>query len=325
MERVAHFRIREVIGRGGMGVVYRATDEQQQRDVALKVLPLDGDEERRKRFLREGRLATSLHHPNIAACYEVGEVDGAVFLALELVQGESLSARLRRGRPSLAETLSIARGIARGLAHAHALGIIHRDIKPDNIVITPEGEARVLDFGLARREQVTVLSPSSLESRDTTIETEAGRAIGTPGYMAPEQVRGERADPRADLFALGAVLYEMATGVAAFPGDKVTRVLATVRDQPRPPRERAASLPARAERIILRCLAKVPADRPASAAAVLRELDAVATGARQGRRVLVAGVVLTSVMGIAGWVALHTAAVPHPPTVLAASASDTAA
>jgi serine/threonine-protein kinase len=263
---LSHFRILAKVGEGGMGVVYRAEDEKLRRQVALKVLPPDlvGNEERRLRFLREARAAAAVAHPNIATIYEVGEADGVVFIAMELVEGKSLRA-LIAGRPlPVKEAVRIAVGIAEGLARAHQSHVIHRDLKPENIVLGADGLVKILDFGLAKLLE----EPDPLEkdrSRLQTISgemTRQGKIMGTAAYMSPEQARGDVVDARSDLFSFGVVLYEMVTGRAPFQGRTGTDVLSAVlRDQPVPAAKLNPEAPPELDRIIGECLEKDPQDR----------------------------------------------------------------
>jgi eukaryotic-like serine/threonine-protein kinase len=220
---LAHFRILAKIGEGGMGVVYRAEDENLRRPVALKVLPPDviANEERRMRFLREARAAAAIPHPNIATIYEIGEADGVVFIAMELVEGATLRGRLGKGPLTIKDSLDIVLQIAEGLARAHRSHIVHRDLKPENVAITPASHVKILDFGLAKLLLENDGADGHHLTRVQTIsgeKTEPGRILGTTSYMSPEQARGEVVDARSDIFSLGSVLYEMVTGRAAFRG-----------------------------------------------------------------------------------------------------------
>ena len=263
---LSHFRIVAKIGEGGMGVVYRAEDEKLRRPVALKVLPPDrvGNEERRLRFLREARAAAAVTHPNIATIYEVGEAEGVVFIAMELVEGKSLRA-LIAGRPlPLKEAVRIAVEIAEGLARAHQSHVIHRDLKPENIVVGTDGRVKILDFGLAKLLEEP--APHDMDrSRLPTISVELtreGKILGTAAYMSPEQARGEAVDARSDLFSFGIVLYEMVTGRAPFQGRTSTDVLSAIlRDQPVPAAQLNPEAPVELVRIIGECLEKDPQDR----------------------------------------------------------------
>jgi serine/threonine protein kinase len=230
-KQMSHYRIIEKIGEGGMGEVYQAKDQKLGRDVAIKVLPEEfaKDADRVARFQREAKLLASLNHPNIAAIYGLEESDGTHFLVLELIEGDTLADRLKRGAIPVAESLKLALQIAEALEAAHEKGVIHRDLKPANIKVTPDGKAKVLDFGLAkafageRGEMILSDSPTL-----SITATEKGVILGTAAYMSPEQARGEAADKRADLWAFGVVLFEMLTGHATFEGRSVSDVLASV-------------------------------------------------------------------------------------------------
>jgi serine/threonine-protein kinase len=280
-ERIAHFRVLGRLGHGGMGIVYRAEDEKLRRTVALKVLPraFAKDEERRRRFLREARSGAAIAHANIATVYEVDEADGRIFLAMELVEGETLRARIARGALPVAEAVRIARGIARGLARAHAKGVVHRDLKPDNVMIDGDGEPKILDFGLAKLREAAAPAggPSALEHAETAgPATEEGRLLGTPQYMAPEQGKGAPTDARSDVFSFGLVLYEMCAGRRAFQGATSLDVLmAIARDPHEPLRRRVPEATPGLEAVVDRCLAKAPADRYADAGEVAAALDAL--------------------------------------------------
>lgn len=277
-ERIAHFRIVGRLGQGGMGIVYRAEDERLRRTVALKVLPdaFAGDEDRRRRLLREARSAAALTHANIATVYEVDEDGGRVFIAMELVEGETLRDRIARGRIPVGEVVRIARGIARGLARAHAKGIVHRDLKPDNVVIDLDGEPKILDFGLAKlREDEQALGKSAIESGETASQiTREGHLLGTPQYMSPEQAGGGPADARSDVFALGILMYEMLTARRPFEAERLGELLAQIqRDPPTPLRKAASDVPADLAAIVERCMAKRPGERFATAGEVSTALD----------------------------------------------------
>lgn len=300
------------LGAGGMGVVYRATDEKLQRSVALKVLPsaFESDPGRRRRFLREARSAAAITHPNIAAVYEIGEAEGRVFIAMELVEGETLRRRIARGRLPLIETMGVARLLLDALACAHDKGVVHCDLKPDNVMIDARGQVKVLDFGLATlrdgdRDPVT---PSELALAETALSpTEEGHVIGTPGYMAPEQANGSAVDARADIFAFGVVLYELLAGVRPFRGKTAFAVLVAVeRDPLTPLREHNTAVPEALETLVERCLAKSRDDRYASANEVhdaLARIDPDAPPAprmgRRWRRVLATGALLVAVLLLA--------------------------
>ena len=232
---IGHYRVLSKLGAGGMGEVYRATDTTLGRDVAIKVLPtaVAQDPERLGRFRREAQVLASLNHPSIAAIYGLEESAGVPFLALELVEGEDLAERLKRGPVPSDEAIGIARQIAEALEAAHAKGIVHRDLKPANVKITPDGKVKVLDFGLARAYSGDAAGPGSSGevSQSPTFahtETAAGMILGTAAYMSPEQARGRPVDKRTDIWAFGVVLWEMLTGRRLFDGETVSDVLASV-------------------------------------------------------------------------------------------------
>ena len=262
---LGHYRITSAIGAGGMGEVYRATDTTLERDVAIKVLPADvaRNPDRIARFRREARLLAALNHPNIAAIYGFEELDGLGFLTLELVEGEDLAERLRRGPLPMREALDVARQIAEALEAAHDRGIVHRDLKPANVKVTAGGTVKVLDFGLAKAwagDDTSGITTPALSISPTVApgDTAAGVLIGTAAYMPPEQARGRTVDRRADIWAFGVVLYEMLTGQRLFAGETVTDVIAAVvmvdPDVSRLP----ANTPPAVRRLLRRCLQKDP-------------------------------------------------------------------
>ena len=229
--KLAHYEILEPIGKGGMGEVFRAKDGKLGRDVAIKVLPdeLAGDEERVRRFRREANVLASLNHPGIAAIHGFEESEGAHFLVLELVPGETLAERIARGPMPVEEVLEMGIQIAEALENAHEHGIVHRDLKPANIKLTPDDKVKVLDFGLAKAfVEESADTDTSMSPTITRDATRAGVILGTASYMSPEQAKGKRVDARTDLFALGSVLFEMLAGARAFPGADVSEVLAAV-------------------------------------------------------------------------------------------------
>jgi serine/threonine protein kinase/tetratricopeptide (TPR) repeat protein len=265
--RIGHYAIAHKLGEGGMGVVYAARDDRLGRTVALKMVSaLVKDDTARQRLWREARAAASVNHPNVCQIYEINEDGGELFIAMELLEGESLGERLRRGALSASDAMPIGLGILSALAALHARGIVHRDLKPSNVFLTKHG-VKLLDFGLARPELEGALDP------DTGL-TRTGIVMGTPRYMAPEQVAGEVVDARSDIFAAGALLFEMLAGRPAFGGRTVAEVLhATQYEQP--PALTGSPTVAAIDRVIRRALAKRPSDRPASAAAMAEELRAV--------------------------------------------------
>ena len=224
--RLGHYLVREELGRGGMGVVYIAEDTRLDRRVALKVLRPEVAEspDRRARFQLEARAAAALNHPNVVHLYSVEQSADLLFMTMELVQGRSLREILSAGAPlPVPRTLAVATQMTEGLACAHAAGILHRDLKPGNIMITDDDRVKILDFGLAK-----LLSPASEAGPEAEtmpgVESGSGMTLGTARYMAPEQALGKTLDPRTDLFALGVVLFEMATGRAPFDGDTLAAV-----------------------------------------------------------------------------------------------------
>ncbi|OYT70026.1 MAG: hypothetical protein CFK52_12305 [Chloracidobacterium sp. CP2_5A] len=256
--RFAHYEICEKLGAGGMGEVYRARDFKLNRDVAIKVLPphLAGDPEVRLRFEREARAIAQLTHPNVRAIYDFDVEGDDAFAVMEYLEGESLRERLLRGPIPLAEGLTIAVAVAEGLASIHQKGIIHRDLKPENIFLTTEGQIKILDFGVASVPKSPPVSDND-ETKVTpdTLATSPGMVVGTIGYMSPEQVCGAALDGRSDVFALGAVLFEVFTGRRAFPGTAPAEVAASIlRDDPLARLAGASPLPSELQQVLARCL-----------------------------------------------------------------------
>ena len=275
-QALLHYRLVEKIGAGGMGEVWRAVDSRLGREVAVKVLPdtLASDPDAIARFEREARAVAALSHPNILALYDVGREDGTPFVVTELLHGGTLRERLASGPMSRSETLELAIQIAQGLAAAHTRGLVHRDLKPDNVFVAEGGAAKILDFGLARFDDTH--SWIGEESGATTMAAAAtlpGMVIGSPGYMSPEQVRGHVADARSDLFAFGAVLYEMASGRRAFSGPTPADTLSAVLHD-EPPAVRDAAL----DVVIRKCLMKSLEQRYASAREVIQALESARSG-----------------------------------------------
>ena len=293
--RLAQYLIAEEISRGGMGVVYRATDTRLNRDVALKVLPeeLVDDPERRHRFVQEAQAASAIEHPHIAVIYDVNEADGHTFIAMELIRGEKMSEWLARGRPTAARTLELAAEIASGLAKAHDKQIVHRDLKPANVMLTEEGHAKVIDFGIAK-----LIEGAGDAGGETRISdgTGVGVVLGTTTYMSPEQARGNRVDYRSDIFSFGIVLHEMLAGRLPFQGRSSIETASAILHEPAP---RLPSLgpgivsdvSADIQRVVDKCLEKDPRER-------YQSMKDVAVDLRAARRRLETGT--------------------HPPTVAAA-------
>ncbi len=257
---LGRYRILSKIGEGGMGTVYRAHDLTLDRPVALKTLKRFAfvEPDRAKRFLQEARAASALNHPNIVTVHEAGEASGVSFIAMEYVKGDTLDRRIAAGPLSLVESLGVAVQIADALAAAHAGGIVHRDLKPGNIMITPEGRVKLLDFGLAKLTE-DVLTSSAVAAQPLT---EEGAILGTAAYMSPEQAEGRPVDSRSDAFSFGSVLYEMESGKRAFEGEsKISVLAAIVQKQPRPLRSMAPEAPVELELIVSRCLRKSPERR----------------------------------------------------------------
>jgi serine/threonine protein kinase/HEAT repeat protein len=275
---IAHFKILEALASGGMANVYKAVDVQLDRIVVLKILDADllGDDSARRRFMREARLASSLDHPNICTIYEIHEVDGLYYIAMQYVEGQTLK-RTINGRPLVAPALlSIALQVADAVSRAHDRGIIHRDIKPQNIMITPRGQAKVLDFGLGKNLEETTSHASS----ELTV---LGSPFGTPAYMSPEQARGERTDRRGDVFSFGIVLYEMAAGRTPFLGKNHVEIYyAICNKRPAPIADFNASAPLGLQEVIDKAMAKEPADRYQSMHEVLADLKRVAAAFQVG-------------------------------------------
>jgi serine/threonine protein kinase len=270
---ISHYRVVGKLGVGGMGVVYDAEDERLSRRVALKFLPdeLTGDADATRRFRREAQTIALLNHPQICTVYEVDEHDGHTFIAMERLEGSNLKAHMARKTLETPEIIDIALQIARALEAAHAKGVIHRDIKPGNIVVSEAGHVKVLDFGLARRLPTEDTGTLGLDG-----STMPGRPVGTASYMAPERILQMPLDPRCDLFSLGVVMYEMATGrlpfAAASPAETVTNIL---EKEPAPVTSLSPNRSGQLGRIINKLLAKSAEDRYPSAAALCVDLEAL--------------------------------------------------
>jgi serine/threonine protein kinase len=283
--RIGPYEVTSAIGAGGMGEVYRARDTRLNRDVAIKVLPpaFVSDPDRLHRFEQEARAAAALTHPNILAVHDVGTVTSsdsgqpAPYIVSELLEGETLRERLDSGRIPAPRVLDYAAQLAQGLAAAHDRGIIHRDLKPENLFVTRDGVVKILDFGLAKLAQPDA-ARAATEPPTVTGLTAPGVVMGTVGYMSPEQVRGEAADHRSDIFSFGAILYEMMTGRRAFARPSTAETLSAIlRDEPPlPPPSDAAVAPA-FTRTVAHCLEKRPADRFQSARDLAFALQSLST------------------------------------------------
>ena len=276
-KQFGRYEILEKLGAGGMGDVYRAFDPTLRRPLAIKVLrgSASADPERLRRFEKEARSASALNHANILTIYEVGSVDGLPYIAMELVDGLTLRQTLRSGPLLTRRALQLAAQAAGGLAEAHAAGIIHRDLKPENIMMTRDGRVKIVDFGLAKLIPPEAIDEMTTRS-DESWSTEAGKILGTVGYMSPEQAKGQPLDFRSDQFACGAILYEVATGRAPFRRSSRSQTLAAViEDDPEPIASLNPNVPPPLRWIIERCLAKEPGDRYESTRDLARDLDDV--------------------------------------------------
>jgi len=344
---LSHYKVLEKIGQGGMGEVYRAEDTNLSREVAIKVLPeqFTKDPQRLARFEREAKLLASLNHPNIAAIYGFEEADGVRFLAMELVDGETLAEIVAKGPVPVEEALEICRQIAEGMEAAHEKGVIHRDLKPANVKVTPEGKVKILDFGLAKAFEDEVPVTDISQSPTLTEEmTRAGVILGTAAYMSPEQAKGKPVDKRADIFAFGAVLYELLTGKRAFEGETVTDTLASI--LARDPEWEALPdrTPLRIKELLQDCLQKEAHDRLHDIANVRIQIkkalkepasptDVVsAVQPRQQRWGMTVGLVVGAVVaGLAVWLLVQPSSPeqplnrfvirPSPPVVLESTVS----
>ncbi|MFN2445538.1 MAG: protein kinase [Vicinamibacterales bacterium] len=265
-DTIAHYRVVSKLGEGGMGVVYAAADERLHRQVAIKMVRGTGrDPQSRERLWREARAAASVSHPNVCQLYEVGEANGELFIAMELLEGEALSARLARGPIPLAESVDITIAMLSALGAIHARGLVHRDLKPSNIFLTAHG-VKLLDFGLARAVQ------EAGDQTHTNI-TMAGTVMGTPHYMSPEQITGDPLDARSDLFAVGAILFELLVGKAAFPGKTAPQVFHSIVYEPLPSLGGSPALAA-IDRIVHRATVKRPSERYPDAAIMAQDIRA---------------------------------------------------
>jgi predicted Ser/Thr protein kinase len=284
-KRLKHYEVEGLLGKGGMGTVYRARDTRLQRPVALKVLSSDftSDIDRRSRFFREARSAAAINHPAVAQVYDVDETDGITFIAMELVEGETVRQLITQRDLDLMSALEIAIQVGEGLTRAHELGIVHRDIKSENIMITRDGNTKILDFGLAKldplRNQESDPGRSAEEHMSqlaTAAATQAGMVVGTVAYMSPEQARGRQVDHRSDVFSLGVTLYEMATGQLPFKGESPLDTMHAIAfEETRPLTVLRQNMPADLQRIVSRCLRKRPEDRYQDVRTLVADLKAL--------------------------------------------------
>jgi DNA helicase-2/ATP-dependent DNA helicase PcrA len=296
---IAHYRILETLGAGGMGAVYKAYDEKLHRVVALKVLTPEAisQEDRRRRFLQEARAASALNHPHILTVYEVGEDDGKPYMVMEYIEGETLRQKISARALPVNETLEIAIQVADGLAKAHEHGIIHRDLKPENLIISSDGYAKILDFGLAKlleRRERTLAADSATKTRllvnDSTkktltrVVTKSGTIMGTVNYMSPEQLLGQRVDPRCDIFSFGVVIYEMLAGACPFVYEnQIDTMHAILHEEPSLPDAIKSKLPLDLQRILTKALAKAPKERYQKVKELSAELKALKRELELGR------------------------------------------
>jgi Tol biopolymer transport system component len=326
-EKLGPYEILSPLGAGGMGEVYRAKDTRLGREVALKILPesFTRDPDRLRRFEQEARAVAALNHPNILAIHDIGEQNGSPFLVSELLDGESLRVALDRGVLPQRKTIEYGVQIAHGLAAAHEKGIVHRDLKPENIFVTKDGRIKILDFGLAKLAQTAGATPEELTL--TGLQTAAGVIMGTASYMAPEQVRGENADARTDIFAFGTVLFEMLFGVRAFHRDTAAETMtAVLKDDPPEISDAGHPVSSALERIVRRCLEKNPEQRFQSArdlsfalgalsgteTSAIARAAAAATGSRRQPLLLW----LSLVLALAAVAAVTWFAARRPPTTI---------
>jgi len=332
--KLGPYEIQALIGAGGMGEVYRAKDARLDRIVAIKVLPasFSADHDRMQRFAQEARAAAALNHPNILSIFDIGDEKGSPYVVSELLEGVTLRERLRSGALSSRKAIDYGVQVARGLAAAHEKGIVHRDLKPENLFITSDGRVKILDFGLAKLTRPEAAS----EADAPTVHgvTEPGLIMGTAGYMSPEQVRGQTADQRSDIFAFGAILYEMISGKRAFHGETSADSMSAILKEEVPElSETARNVPAGLERIVRHCLEKNPSQRFHSAGDLAFDLESLteisATSSKSGaqaavaqvdgaesrRKLLsVAGVVTlaAAMVGLGWWLGRGSGALPPP-------------
>jgi eukaryotic-like serine/threonine-protein kinase len=283
--KLGPYEIVSPLGAGGMGEVYRARDARLERDVAVKVLPanLSSDPSLRQRLEREAKAVSKLSHPHICTLHDIGHQDGVDFLVMEYLEGETLEQRLTKGALSAEQALRYAGQMADALAKAHKLGITHRDLKPSNIMLTKSG-AKLMDFGLAKQSGAVPWAASSTElTMEQSKLTREGMLVGTFQYMAPEQLEGKEADARTDIFALGEVMYEMATGKPAFSGKSRASLIAAILTTEPPPITQLQPLaPPALERIVKKCLSKDPDERWQSASDLAAELNWIAAAPQSG-------------------------------------------
>ena len=318
--KLGPYDIQGLAGSGGMGEVYRARDSRLDRTVAIKILPeaVAGDQDRLRRFEQEARAIAALNHPNILSIHDTGAYDGARYIVTELLEGDTLRERLAGGPLPVRKAVDYALQICRGLAAAHDKGITHRDLKPENIYITRDGRVKILDFGLAKQE-TTAAASAATATHNAPVDTSPGTVVGTAGYMSPEQVRGRPVDPRTDIFAFGAVMYEMVSGKRAFRGDTPADTMSAIlKEEPPELTETNRNLPPGLERIVRLCLEKNPEERFQSSHDIAFALDAltgvssssataakVDFGPRIRARTVLAGIAAAAALALAAFIALR--------------------
>ena len=286
LNRLGRYTIESELGKGGMGTVYRARDERLGKTVALKVLSETraGGSDSRQRLRREARAAAILNHPGIVAVYDYDEEDGVPFIAYEYVEGRTLDQVIADEKLSAERMADIGAQLADGLAYAHERGILHRDVKPQNIMVMEDGRVKILDFGLAKKTGIALQKADGQHLDTTTVETAVGTIVGTVQYMSPEQIAGEELDGRSDVFSLGITLYEMATGKNPFHGQSFASTVGKIMSPEPPPLSgERRRVPAELQDIILRCLRKKREERYPSARILQENLEQVSAGASSGR------------------------------------------
>ena len=315
------YEVLSVLGRGGMGEVYRARDTKLGREVAIKVLPPEfiNDPERLVRFRREAKLLASLNHPNIATIFGLEDSGGIHFLVMELVEGETLAARVAAGPFPIAEALKIGQQIAEALEHAHDRKVIHRDLKPANVIRTKTGRVKMLDFGLAKAMTDETLGPSAGPTV-SALPTEVGRVMGTPAYMSPEQAEGKEVDRRTDIWAFGCVLYELLTGQRAFPGESVSQIIAAVLRSEPEWKALPSSTPVPVRELLRRCLTKDVSLRPSRCRDILDQMGeslAVSVRPRRSKWIGLAAVGVLVAIVVAGRSLVPHGSLPAPAEAVA--------
>src|SRR5581483_9093252 len=300
--RLGRYEIRSLLGAGGMGEVYLAFDHDLERSVAVKILPEESGGDRIRRFMQEAKATSALHHPNVAHVYEIGAHDRLHFIAMEYIEGDTLRARLSRGRMPVDAVLDLATQIAAAIAAAHKAGIVHRDLKPENVIITADGYAKVLDFGLAKLREIRG------EDAATLVKTNPGVAMGTIAYMAPEQLVGGDVTPAADVFSLGVVFYEMLAGRRPFEGGTTSEVVTPILSKAPPPLQGLrADAPPKLEALVRKALAKNVDERYRDAGEMHEQLRlmsregiVITPSVRRSRGVTLAVALVAAVIAIAG-------------------------